>query len=64
MTLPVTPTSVKHLSSILRWRLSHLKAVFVESLGHLKTENVAAAAEVAFVGIDEKKGNLQDICKS
>ena len=63
MTLPVTPTSVKHLSSILSWRLSHLEAVFVESLAHFETETVAAAA-VAFFEADEKRGNLKDICKS
>ena len=65
MTLPVTPTSVKHLSSILSWRLSHLETVFVESLAHFETETVAAAAAaVAFFEADEKRGNLKDICKS
>ena len=67
MNLPVTPTSVKHLSSILSWRLSHLEAVFVESLAHFETETVAAAAAaaaVAFFEADEKRGNLIDICKS
>ena len=65
MTLPVTPTSVKHLSSILSWRLSHLEAVFVESLAHFETETVAAAAAaVAFFEADEKRENLKDICKS
>ena len=64
MTLPVTPTSVKHLSSILSWKLSHLEAVFVESLAHFETETVAAAAAVAFFEADEKRGNLIDICKS
>ena len=59
----MTPTSVKHLSSILRWRLSHLEAVFVESLAHFETETVAAAVAVACVEADEKKGNLQDMLK-
>ena len=61
----MTPTSVKHLSSILRWRLSHLEAVFVESLAHFETETVAVAAAVAVacVEADEKKGNLQDMLK-
>ena len=63
MTLPVTPTSVKHLSSILSWRLSHLEAVFVESLAHFETETVAAAAAVAFFEAVEKS-HLKDICKS
>lgn len=56
----MTPTSVKHLFSILMWRLSHLEAVFVKSLAHFETETVVAAAAVAvaFAEVDEKKGNL------
>ena len=62
---PVTLTSVKHLFSILRSRLSHLEAVFVESLAHFETEAVVAAAAVAaaFAEADEKKGSLQDMSK-
>ena len=60
----MTLTSVKHLFSILRSRLSHLEAVFVESLAHFETETVAAAAAaVAFAEADEKKKSLQDITK-
>ena len=61
----MTLTSVKHLFSILRSRLSHLEAVFVESLAHFETVVAAAAAVVAaFAEADEKRGNLKDICKS
>ena len=62
----MTLTSVKHLFSILRSRLSHLEAVFVESLAHFETEAVVAAAvavAAAFVEADEKKGSLQDMSK-
>ena len=61
----MTLTSVKHLFSILRSRLSHLEAVFVESLAHFETvvAAAAAAAVAAFAEADEKKGSLQDMSK-